>query len=419
MAGGRLSISQQYKSASNNYSIGKQKVDTGIVEQIILNNEDESIELGLNDAYIGNARIRKLSDFSPNKKQTTFYAPLIPDEGIPLVGETVQLVKVGGSEYYKRIPSIDINIGNARLNAEQKLSETSEESQGNASSYSETSQTGTATSDTEERDSNLGEYFEPEVIHKLKLYEGDKILESRFGQSIRFSAYNNTEESFSPSIIIRNRENDESRNNLEKNDITEEDLNKDGSIIAITSQDYKIPFQPGLIDDGGSSNFKTTPIKFELPEEYVGQDQILINSERIILSSKANEMMFFSKGNYGFISDGKFTIDNGEQGADLDFGGEVNITTDRNNSNFYIKTGKGNVWVNTNDNGESKTTGQKEPFARGETLVQTLDKLITAITNQIYATPSGPTAKGPLNVAEFEAIRAELDTIKSTLNFTE
>ena len=207
-------------------------------------------------------------------------------------------------------------------------------------------------------------------------------------------------------------------NNLEKNDITEEDLNKDGSIIAITSQDYKIPFQPGLIDDGGSSNFKTTPIKFELPEEYVGQDQILINSERIILSSKANEMMFFSKGNYGFISDGKFTIDNGEQGADLDFGGEVNITTDRNNSNFYIKTGKGNVWVNTNDNGESKTTGQKEPFARGETLVQTLDKLITAITNQIYATPCGPTAN-LLNVAEFEAIRAELDQIKSTLNFTE
>ena len=34
----------------------------------------------------------------------------------------------------------------------------------------------------------------------------------------------------------------------------------------------------------------------ELPEEYVGQDQILINSERIILSSKANEMIFFSKG---------------------------------------------------------------------------------------------------------------------------
>ena len=162
-----------------------------------------------------------------------------------------------------------------------------------------------------------------------------------------------------------------------------------------------------------------SPIEFELPEEYVGQDQILINSERIILSSKAKEMMFFSKGNYGFISDGKFTIDNGEQGADLDFGGEVNITTDRNNSNFYINTGKGNVWVNTNDSGESKTTGQKEPFARGETLVQTLDKLITAITNQIYATPTGPTAKGPLNIAEFEAIRAELDQIKSTLNFTE
>ena len=130
-------------------------------------------------------------------------------------------------------------------------------------------------------------------------------------------------------------------------------------------------------------------------------------------------MMFFSKGNYGFISDGKFTIDNGQGGADLDFGNDVNITTDRNNSTFYIKTGTGKIWLNTQDNGDSSGTNQPEPLVRGETLVTVLDRLITAITNQIYATPSGPSAKGPLNIAEFEQLRADLDSIKSTLNFTE
>ena len=51
-----------------------------------------------------------------------------------------------------------------------------------------------------------------EKIHKLKLYEGDTILESRFGdQSIRFSGYNNDDNTFSPTIIIRNRESDPSR----------------------------------------------------------------------------------------------------------------------------------------------------------------------------------------------------------------
>jgi hypothetical protein len=423
---GRKSISRQYQAASNNFKIGGKSINVGIVEHIILNEDDDNIvespksEEGVKliDSYIGHAKIRKLNDFVANKKNLNFYAPLIPDEGVPLVGETVQLVDVGGTEYFKRIPSTNLNIGNARTNAEQKLSETTEESQPNSNSYSEVSQTSTAQSDSEERDSKLGEYFESERIHKLRLYEGDKILQSRFGQSIRFSAYNNSEQTFSPTIIIRNRENDEGRNNLEANNITEEDVNKDGSIIALTSQDYKIPFQPGLVDDGGSSNFETTPINFEVPEEYVGQDQILINSERIILSSKAAEMIFFSKGNYGFISDGKFTIDNGNAGADLDFGDTVNITTNRNDADFTIKTGNGKILLNTKDDGKGGT-GQVEPMARAQTLVDILDAMITAISNQIYATPAGPTAKGPLNLPEFEKIRAQLDQIKSVKNFTE
>jgi len=424
---GRKSISQQYQSVSNNFSVGGKSVNVGIVEHIILNETDENIvELSnseenpkLIDSYLGHVKIRKLTDFVSNKNNLNFYSPLIPDEGIPIIGETVQLVNVGGTDYYKRIPSTNINIGNAKKNVEQKLSETTEESQPSSDSYSETSQTGTSTSNTKERDSELGEYFKSERIHKLRLYEGDKILESRFGQSIRFSAYNNSEQSFSPTIIIRNRENDEGRNKLEANNITEEDLNKDGSIIALTSQDYKIPFQPGLVDDGGSSNFETTPIKFEIPEEYVGQDQVLINSERIIISSKAAEMMFFSKGDYGFISDGKFTIDNGNKGAELDFGDDVIITSNRNNSNFIVTTGTGQIRLNTQDNGNSGGTNQREPLARGQTLVDILDALILAILNQLYLTPCGASEVGPLNQAEFEKIRAKLDQIKSTLNFTE
>ena len=424
---GRKSISQAYQSISGGFSVGGKTVDTGIVEHVILNEDDENIlevsggkaNSKLVDAYIGSARIRKANDFSVNKKQLTFYQPLIPDEGIPILGETVQLVVVGGTEFYKRIPSVSINVGNARKNAEKKLSEKTQESKGSASSYSETSQTGTAQSSTEERENELGEYFTPQGIHKLRLYEGDRIIQSRFGQSIRFSGYNNEDNEFSPTIIIRNRENDESRNDLEVNDITEEDVNKDGSIIAITSDKYKIPFQPGLIDDGGSSNFETIPINFELPDEYVGNDQILINSERIILSSKSQEMIFFSKGNYGFISDGEFFIENGNAGAQMDFGGDVTLTTDRNSNNVWINTGDGQIRLNTDNSGNSPGTGQKEPLARGETLVKLLSELIDAITQQVFATPAGPTATGPLNVASFKKIQGQLDKIKSTLNFTE
>jgi len=251
------------------------------------------------------------------------------------------------------------------------------------------------------------------------LYEGDRIIQSRFGQSIRFSGYNNTDNEFSPTILIRNRENDESRNDLERNDITEENVNKDGSIIAMVSDKYKIPFQPGLIDDGGSTNFETNPLYAELPEEYLGNDQILINSERLIFSAKSQETLFFSKGNYSIISDGDLSMDFGFGGAKLDFGDEVLLTTDKNSANVSINTGDGQIRLNTDSSGNSPGTGQKEPLARGETLVDLLSQLIDAITQQIFATPAGPTAQGPLNVAQFKKIQGQLDKIKSTLNFTE
>ena len=217
----------------------------------------------------------------------------------------------------------------------------------------------------------------------------------------------------------RNRENDESINDLFVNDITEEDVNKDGSIIAITSDKYKIPFQPGLIDDGGSTNFETEPLYAVIPNEFVGNDQILINSERLIFSAKSQETLFFSKGNFSIISDGTFTIYNGLGGAEMDFGDEVIITTDRNSANFSVNTGDGQIMLNTDDSGNSPGTRQKEPLARGETLVKLLSELIDAITQQVFATPAGPTATGPLNVAQFKKIQGQLDKIKSTLNFTE
>ena len=78
----------------------------------------------------------------------------------------------------------------------------------------------------------------------------------------------------------------------------------------MTSQDYLLEFQPGVVDDGGSSNFETKPEMFEeYPSELKG-DQILINSGRVIISAKESEMIFYSKGNYGFISDSSLSIDN-------------------------------------------------------------------------------------------------------------
>ena len=352
----------------------------------------ENVE-SLRTDLIGSSIIRPVTDSITPQSSLKSYKPINSSMiEMPLIGEMVELIKSAGTTYYKRIPNSNINVGNA---IENRDTDTFDEEKSNKSDdYSTVSSTGISnTENSDSRNTKIGEYFKPTQINPLRLYEGDKIIQSRFGQSIRFSAYNNPENTTSPTIIIRNRQNDESVSNLKEGSLTEENVNKDGSTIILSSNDYKLDYQPGLIDDGGSSNFKTTPINFELPSEYVGQDQILINSERIILSSKSREMIFFSKGDYGFISDGSFKIDNGEGGADLDFGDDVNITTDRNSGNFFVNTGDGNILLNT--------TETEEPLVRGNTLVELLEELIDAINKQVYNTPAGPTAPGPTNRADF------------------
>ena len=398
--------------------------DYGVVVGVVTSIDDERIPkhsaefdnyVSERSEYIGAVFVKTVSDPVSNVDNTKPYYPRNRNNIIlPIVGETVRVFTGGGVREYDRIASNpSLNLGNFAKDAAKNLLPNDEKpNKSKSKNYKEVSQTGTTNtsggSSTKIKD--YGEYFQPQRVNSLRLYEGDTLLQSRFGQSIRFSAYNNEENTFSPTIIIRNRENDLTTQEKE-GFIIEEDINRDGSIIAITSADYKLDFQPGIVDDKGSNDFETTPINFELPEEYTGNDQILINSERIILSSKSQEMIFFSKGDYGFISDGKFTIDNGTGGALLDFGDDVLITTDRNGSNFTVLAGSGNIFLNT-----TETT---ERVVRGDTLVTLLGELIDAINQQVYNTPSGPTAVGPTNRSTFNDIKSRLEEALSTLNYTE
>jgi len=394
--------------------------NVGIVIDVILNEEhprleqtdSENFSTGKDTSIIGNCVIRPLHDQTSNEADLFDYPPLDSlNLDVPLIGETVELVKIGNISYYRRITKGLLNQGNAKENYNRNVFELTEPAQNTAASYSQTSKTQTTnTSGNTDRDTELGDNFEEQQVNKLKLYEADKIIQSRFGQSIRFSAYNNPDGLFAPTIIIRNRQNDVSLNDLEVGDVVEEDINRDGSIIVLSSKDYPLDFQPGTVDDGGSSDFETKPDHFEeYPKKLDDVDTTLISSGRIILSSKSSEMIFYSKGNYGFISDGKFSIDNGKAGAELDFNGDVKITT--NDSHTYILGGKGNIYLNTEE--------KEEPLARGQTLVDILGEILDEIVKQIYSTPSGPSATGPNNAAAFNKIKSKLDDIKSTLNYTE
>jgi len=402
----------------------------GIVKKVILTETDEDGD-GISD--IGSIYVRLLSDTTRSSSDLVFCKPAsYEDTSLPLVNEIVDIIETAtGAWWYKRIYSPNLNQSNIVENADDlyqpAVSKTNTQT---TKDYSEVSQTQIPKSTTNPNDTKSeNKVFTPNQINKLRLYEGDKIIESRFGQSIRFSGYNNQDNEFSPTIILRNRQRND---DFETTQSIEEDINRDGSIIVLSSNKYKMNYQPGTVDSGGESDFKTKPINFKLPQEYTGFDQMLLSSERIILSAKSQEMIFFSKGDYGFISDGKFTIDNGSGGALLDFGDDVNITTDRNNGDFSVNTGTGEIRLNTDEQGNSPSrtgppdaTGQgslrKEPMVRGETLKELLEELIQVINTMTFSTPAGPTSRGPIpsDKQKLRDISSKLDDIKSTLNFTE
>ena len=337
---------------------------------------------------------------------------------LPLINEKVSIYNDGSNITYKRIDndvSGNKNLSSAYNTISQKFAKKTQAAQevnqqNKAQHYDKVAATNMPRSNAEKESSKntdgYGSYFFPSNIHKLSLNEGDTLIESRFGQSIRFSAYNNPNRVFSPNIIIRNNESPLTQITPAASGSINEDINRDGSCIVLSSGDYILPFIPGTINEKGSTDFQTQPKSFKPYPEKLKGDQALINSGRIILSAKNAEMMFYAKGNVGFISDGQFSIDT-RLGMNVSVNDNISFVT--NNRDFQIFAGNGSVFLGSKD---------LEPMVKGQKLVEILSELIQAIGDMQFLTPSGPTAIGPKNKPEFGKIHSKLNDILSKLNQT-
>jgi len=303
-----MSLGNSQTSAVNSVqSTGtKQPMGFGIVYSVILDEthpylkgiDDKQLEIKGESSYMGAVQYRIVGQPTADDASLPIAYPYDKNfKTLPIVNESVEILQNNGISYYRRIgaektPNID-----SKKTLISELFPPQKQTSDVNKNYKTVQETGTTMTNVDEsaKYNKYGDYFQEEAgIHKLKMYEGDTLLETRFGQSIRFSAFNNSERIFSPTLIIRNSENAESKKQLIKLP-TEEDVNRDGSIILLGSNQYQLPFQPGTISDKGSSDFETKPNSFKgFPSKLIG-DQILINSGRVIISAKNAEMMFFSK----------------------------------------------------------------------------------------------------------------------------
>lgn len=331
---------------------------------------------------------------------------------MPIKGETVVLLEIDKSNIFW-LPYSVTPYSNYRRDyvTHTQLSPTDntkpQSSSEGGKNLRETKDSG-GTTNTTNTDNSKSNYKVNEKIKFLKPKQGDTILSGRVGNTIRFSEFHLTEDgkTSSPSIFIRNKQNPE-LDSKKIGELIEEDFNKDGTSIYITSNKVKVPFNEEVKKE--KKGFKDYPNSKDL-----SGDQLFVNSDRIILSAKAKEFIIFGKGNTGVITDGQYSVD---AEKDIYLHTNKNVTIHSAGSNqIFLNSENGKIYLGKNK-GEGAAGAAVQKMVLGGELVKLMGELIDEITKQIYATPVGPTSPGPTNVAAFKAIKGKLNTLLSAKNY--
>lgn len=266
--------------------------------------------------------------------------------------------------------------------------------------------------------SDLGEFFtERDDIKRTQVYEGDVLLEGRFGQHIRLGSSDKvksenpnwwsegSEETLGkPVTIISNGQSTEKTSELEPRDVYSSDFNLDSSTIILTEN------QPSSLDvsylelDNEDAILKT--LNFDL----IGDTQnstIQANSGTILLNAKNNKLLGFAKEGIGLATTGNMSIDVTNNWSTVSDNKDEEMGT-----SYKMTTPKADFVATKSTLGEGSS---KEPMVKGDKLVNVLTKLIDAIPKYIFVGGGGPHLNQAGNPGEIlhKQLKTQLKTILS------
>ena len=242
-------------------------------------------------------------------------------------------------------------------------------------------------------------FVENPNIKTLLSFEGDHIVQGRQGSALRFGSttklFSNLNEwseignDDNPITILSNGFSYEAGEKFHV-----EKINKDLSTIYLTSA-QKLPLQP---DRTGNVNPLTSPIE---PSKY-SNAQVIINSDRVTLNSKKDEVMIFAKTN-----------------VEINTKNIINL-----NANERVHLNTNSVFLGTVNN-ELPT----EPIVLGSRLYNLLDGLLEGLQTfsialtTIIASPEGTPMIDLNNAAQalsnkLENVEGQIENILSNRNFT-
>ena len=319
-------------------------------------------------SYIGRVKIRILSE-----ERKTAYDKLpwaIPLDNtitqFPLLNERVLVIKIGETYYYtKPLNRLNFLGMNGDFITESSISDSGKSAVPYFQPKNRKSYVSHPAFSSLNQNGYFGNYFicNP-FIRSVRQFEGDTTIESRFGQSIRFSAYDdnrfNDKGAYAsyalngnlfkdsveggygnPKLTIRNRQRNIAQKTTqqlhpklppippitdkEKNygGQIDEDINNDGSTIQLTSgrtsSDWKTTVYKSIFGKTPNGEPTEEQVRFNPKNSTpfvfptLNGDQVVINTDRLVLSSRFAETLHFSKKRYAVATDSEYTVDANDQ----------------------------------------------------------------------------------------------------------
>ena len=242
----------------------------------------------------------------------------------------------------------------------------------------------------------LGENFtERDDVKKVQMYEGDILIEGRFGQHIRLGSSDKileenpnwwsegSDETLGrPVTIISNGQSTENIGELEPRDLYKTDINKDPSTIILTEN------QPTSLDlaylDLGEDDAILNTLEFDTIVD-TQNPTIQMNSGTLILNARDNKLLGFAKAGIGLATSGNMSID-----VTNTIESVCDEKIEEMSSYYKFTTPKMDAEATKSNLGEKAVAGSGEPMVLGNKLVDVLTKLIDAIPKYIFVGGGGP-----------------------------
>lgn len=301
---------------------------------------------------------------------------------LPLIGEIVQLIKIRNNLFYTTsIPLSRRLQENAMIGVENEINN---RVAGSGNSELVSGET------VEANFHNYGNYFQPDSrVRQLLRSEGDTLIESRFGSSIRFGSSKLTplSEELAPNILIRAGQAPDVE--IEKTSadgdfgLILEDINKDESSLWMTTNQV-VPFLPSTVLAG--SFYRS----IREPTGVYDRSSIILNSGRLVLNSKNDHTLIFSDKEIYLNSIGRTAIDTDESliltaNLNIEMKSSRNIET-ISDGDFSVITGED---ISLISSGKSSILGSKtfigsisddsEPMVAGTSLSKFLARMIQVL----------------------------------------